>query len=47
VVVQANGFLAVARDIESALERIVDESWPWTHTEEETTETHRRTCWLR
>ena len=31
---QANGFLAVARDIESALERIVDESWPWPHTEE-------------
>ena len=27
VVVQANGTLAVARDVETALERIVDESW--------------------
>jgi secondary thiamine-phosphate synthase enzyme len=35
VVVQANGALAVARDVEAALERIVDESWPWQHTEEE------------
>jgi secondary thiamine-phosphate synthase enzyme len=35
IVVQANGGLAVARDVESALERIVDEDWPWQHTEEE------------
>jgi secondary thiamine-phosphate synthase enzyme len=32
--VQANGGLAVAEDVASALERIVDESWPWKHTEE-------------
>jgi secondary thiamine-phosphate synthase enzyme len=35
IVVQADGGLAVARDVESALERIVDESWSWQHTEEE------------
>ncbi len=33
--VQANGGLAVTHDVESALERIVDEDWPWKHTEEE------------
>jgi secondary thiamine-phosphate synthase enzyme len=35
IVLQADGGFAVARDVESALERIVDESWPWLHTEEE------------
>ncbi|HEX9417368.1 MAG TPA: secondary thiamine-phosphate synthase enzyme YjbQ [Gaiellaceae bacterium] len=35
IVVQANGGLAVTHDVESALERIVDEDWPWKHTEEE------------
>jgi secondary thiamine-phosphate synthase enzyme len=35
VIVQADGALAVARDIESALEQIVDEGWSWQHTEEE------------
>jgi secondary thiamine-phosphate synthase enzyme len=35
VVLQADGGLAVAQDVESALGRIVDESWPWKHTEEE------------
>jgi secondary thiamine-phosphate synthase enzyme len=35
VVVQADGGLAVTRDVESALERIVDEGWEWEHTEEE------------
>ena len=35
VVLQADSGLAVAQDVESALGRIVDESWPWKHTEEE------------
>jgi secondary thiamine-phosphate synthase enzyme len=35
VVVQADGGLAVARDVEAALERIVDEGWEWEHTKEE------------
>ena len=35
IVVQADGGLAVARDVEAALERIVDESWEWEHTQEE------------
>ena len=35
VVVQADGALAVARDVEAALERIVDEGWDWEHTKEE------------
>jgi secondary thiamine-phosphate synthase enzyme len=35
IVVQADGRLAVARDVESALERIVDEEWDWEHTKEE------------
>ncbi len=35
IVIQANAGLAVARDVEAALERIVDESWSWQHTEEE------------
>jgi secondary thiamine-phosphate synthase enzyme len=35
VVVQADGGLAVARDVGAALERIVDEGWDWEHTEEE------------
>ena len=35
VVLQANGGLSVAEDVESALGRIVDESWPWKHTDEE------------
>ena len=35
IVVQADAALAVARDVESALERIVDERWDWEHTQEE------------
>ena len=35
LVIQANGALAVARDVEAALERIVDEGWDWGHTDEE------------
>jgi secondary thiamine-phosphate synthase enzyme len=35
IVVQADGGLAVARDVEAALECIVDESWEWEHTQEE------------
>ena len=35
IVVQADGRLAVARDVEAALERIVDEGWDWEHTKEE------------
>src|SRR3954453_7591484 len=35
VVLQANGGLAVAGDVETALGRIVDESWPWKHPQEE------------
>ena len=35
IVVQANGGLAVTRDVEVALERIVDEGWDWEHTKEE------------
>ena len=35
IVVQADGGLAVARDVEAALERIVDEAWEWEHTKEE------------
>ena len=35
IVVQANGDLAVARDVETALERLVDEGWDWEHTKEE------------
>ena len=35
VVLQANGGLSVAEDVETALGRIVDESWPWKHTDEE------------
>ena len=35
VVVQADGGLAVTRDVEAALERIVDEAWDWEHTKEE------------
>jgi secondary thiamine-phosphate synthase enzyme len=35
LVIQANGDLEVARDLEAALERIVDEGWSWRHTEEE------------
>lgn len=35
IVVQADGGLAVARDVEAALERIVDEGWEWEHTKEE------------
>jgi secondary thiamine-phosphate synthase enzyme len=35
IVVQADSGLAVVRDVESALERIVDESWEWEHTKEE------------
>ena len=35
VMLQADSGLAVAQDVESALGRIVDESWPWKHTEEE------------
>jgi len=35
IVVQANGRLAVARDVEAALERIVDEAWEWKHTKED------------
>ncbi len=35
IVVQADTGLAVARDVESALERIVDERWDWEHTKEE------------
>jgi secondary thiamine-phosphate synthase enzyme len=35
IVVQANGGLAVTRDVETALERIVDEGWEWEHTKEE------------
>jgi secondary thiamine-phosphate synthase enzyme len=34
VVVQADGGLAVTRDVEAALERIVDEGWEWEHTKE-------------
>jgi secondary thiamine-phosphate synthase enzyme len=34
IVVQADGGLAVTRDVESALERIVDEGWEWEHTKE-------------
>ena len=34
IVVQADGGLAVARDVEAALERIVDEAWDWEHTKE-------------
>jgi secondary thiamine-phosphate synthase enzyme len=35
IVVQADGGLAVARDVEVALERVVDEEWEWEHTKEE------------
>lgn len=35
IVVQADGGLAVTRDLEAALERIVDERWDWEHTKEE------------
>ena len=35
IVVQADGGLAVARDVEAALERIVVEEWEWEHTKEE------------
>ena len=35
IVVQADGGLAVTRDVEAALERIVDEGWEWEHTKEE------------
>src|SRR5436190_1527511 len=35
VMLQADSGLAVAQDVESAFGRIVDESWPWKHTEEE------------
>ena len=35
IVVQADTGLSVARDVESALERIVDERWDWEHTKEE------------
>ena len=35
IVVQADGALAVARDVETALERIVLEEWEWEHTKEE------------
>jgi secondary thiamine-phosphate synthase enzyme len=35
IVVQADGGLAVAHDVEAALERIVDEGWEWEHTKEE------------
>jgi secondary thiamine-phosphate synthase enzyme len=34
VVVQADGAFAVAHDVETALERIVDEGWDWEHTKE-------------
>ena len=36
IVLQASGAgaTAVAADVEAALERIVDESWAWKHTEE-------------
>jgi secondary thiamine-phosphate synthase enzyme len=34
IVVQADGGLAVTRDVESALERLVDEGWEWEHTKE-------------
>jgi secondary thiamine-phosphate synthase enzyme len=34
VLVQADGGLAVTRDVESALERVVDEGWEWEHTKE-------------
>lgn len=36
IVVQASGEGArkVAADVEAALERIVDESWPWSHLDE-------------
>jgi secondary thiamine-phosphate synthase enzyme len=34
IVVQADGGLAVTRDVESALERVVDEGWEWEHTKE-------------
>jgi len=34
IVVQADRGLAVTRDVESALERIVDEGWEWEHTKE-------------
>ena len=34
IVVQADSGLAVTRDVESALERIVDEGWEWEHTKE-------------
>src|ERR671937_3211334 len=36
IVLQASGegATAVATDVEAALERIVDESWSWEHTEE-------------
>ena len=35
ILVQADSGLAVARDVETALERIVDEGWEWEHTKEE------------
>ena len=35
VVVQADGGLAVTRDVETALERIVRQEWDWEHTKEE------------
>jgi secondary thiamine-phosphate synthase enzyme len=35
ILIQANGSLAVARDVGAALVRIVDEDWDWQHTEEE------------
>jgi secondary thiamine-phosphate synthase enzyme len=35
IAVQADGGLAVARDVEAALERIVDGEWEWEHTKEE------------
>ena len=36
IVLQASGegATAVAADVEAALERLVDESWTWKHTEE-------------
>lgn len=34
VVIQEHADPAVGRDIEMALERIVDEAWPWEHIEE-------------
>ena len=37
----------VARDLEAALQKIVDDGWPWQHVEDPTARTPPRTCAAR